>query len=146
MVQPGAGMDSKLSGFMQFSYNDELVRTPAGVAIGRRQFLYYVQFSPSRFFVQVAANGSLGQDIDFDNSRPARGPSINLSATLRPTDHLPDSARRVAEPSLGEADLRRCAPGRVVSRCTGSGDPMGLDGEPSLLLLAFFPAGKDVLS
>jgi len=87
-VQPGAGMDSKLSGFMQFTYNDDLIRTPAGVAIGRRQFLYYVQFSPTRFFVQVAASGSLGQDTDFDNSRPARGPSINLSATLRPTDHL----------------------------------------------------------
>jgi hypothetical protein len=37
---------------------------------------------------QVAINGTLGQDIDFDNSRPGRGPTINFSATLDPTEHL----------------------------------------------------------
>jgi hypothetical protein len=87
-IQPGAGMDTALSGFMQINYIDELIRTPAGTAIGRRQFGYYLQISPSRFFAQVSANGNVGQEIDFDNSRPGRGPLINLSATLRPTDHL----------------------------------------------------------
>jgi hypothetical protein len=87
-VQPGVGMETKLNGFMQFRYIDDRIRTRGGVPIGRRQFGYALQFSPSRFFVQVAANGTLGQDIDFDNSRPGRGPTINLSATLRPTNHL----------------------------------------------------------
>ena len=81
-------MDTKLNGFMQFRYNDDLIRTPAASLIGRRQFGYIVQFSPSRFLAQIVGDGTLGQDIDFDNSRPGRGPTINLSATLRPTDHL----------------------------------------------------------
>jgi hypothetical protein len=87
-VQPGVGMDSKLSGFMQFQYVDNTVRTPDGVLIGRRQFQYYVQFSPSGFLAQIQSDANLGEDIDFENSRPAHGPTINTSATLRPTDHL----------------------------------------------------------
>jgi hypothetical protein len=47
-----------------------------------------VQFSPTRVIAQIESDGSLGQDIDFENSRPGRGPTINISATLRPTDHL----------------------------------------------------------
>jgi hypothetical protein len=58
------------------------------VLIGRRQAQYYVQFSPSGFFAQIQSDASLGEDIDFENSRPAHGPTINFSATLRPTDHL----------------------------------------------------------
>src|SRR4029077_1014380 len=44
-LQPGVGMDTKLSGFMTFQYVDDTIRTPAGVLIGRRQAQYYVQFS-----------------------------------------------------------------------------------------------------
>jgi hypothetical protein len=87
-VQPGVGMDTKLSGFMQFQYVDNSVRTPAGALIDRRQFQYYVQFSPSIVFASIESDGSLGQDIDFENSRPGRGPTINTSATVRPTEHL----------------------------------------------------------
>jgi hypothetical protein len=56
--------------------------------IGRRQFGYSVGFSPSGFFAQIGVNGSLGQDVDIDNSRPGRGPTINANVILRPTDHL----------------------------------------------------------
>ncbi len=87
-VQPGFGMDSKLSGFMQFRLIADRVRTPAGALIDRHQFGYILRFSPSPFLPEVAANGTLGQDIDFDNSRPGRGPTINLSATVRPSIHL----------------------------------------------------------
>jgi hypothetical protein len=87
-VQPGFGMDSKLNGFLQFRLIDDLIRTPRGPLIGRRQFGYVVLFSPSRFFAQIEADGTLGQDIDFENSRPGRGPTLNASATLRPTEHL----------------------------------------------------------
>jgi Domain of unknown function (DUF5916) len=87
-VVPGFGMDSKGNGFMQFRLIDDRIRSPRGALIGRRQFGYVLQFSPSRFFAQLAADGTLGQDIDFDNSRPGRGPSLNISATLRPTNHL----------------------------------------------------------
>ena len=47
-----------------------------------------MQFSPSRFLAQIESDGTLGQEIDFDNSRPGRGPTINLAATLRPTEHF----------------------------------------------------------
>ena len=87
-VQPGIGMDTKASGFVQFQYGDGAIRTAAGDLIGRRQFLYYAQFSPSRTFAQIESDGALGTDIDFDNSRPAQGQTINFSAILRPTVHL----------------------------------------------------------
>ena len=87
-LQPGVGMDTKLSGFMKFQYVDDTIRTPAGVLIGRHQSQYYVQFSPSGYFAQIQSDASMGEDIDFENSRPGAGPTINTSATLRPTDHL----------------------------------------------------------
>jgi hypothetical protein len=87
-IQPGFGMDTKLNGFMQFRFVDDAIRTPAGEVIGRRQFFYIAQFSPSRVFLSLESDGSLGEDIDFDNSRPAHGTTINASATVRPTHHL----------------------------------------------------------
>jgi hypothetical protein len=87
-LQPAVGMDTKLSGFMTFQYVEDTIRTPAGALIGRHQAQYYVQFSPSGFLAQIQSDASLGGDIDFENSRPAHGPTINSSATLRPTDHL----------------------------------------------------------
>jgi len=88
-IEPGIGMDTKWSGFLQFRYIDNRTRAgESGPVIGRRQFGYYVQFSPSRKVSQIALNGTLGQDIDFDNARPARGPTINGELTLQPTDHL----------------------------------------------------------
>src|SRR5205823_3040485 len=86
-VEPGASMDTRWSGFLQFRYVDN--RTRAGDrVIERHQFGYYAQFSPSRRLSFVNINGTLGQDIDFENSRPARGSTINASATVQPSDHL----------------------------------------------------------
>jgi len=86
-IQPGIGMDTRWNGFMQFRYID--ARTRAGDAvIGRKQFGYIAQFSPSRRVSVVGVNGTLGQEIDFANARPARGATVNLNATLQPTDHL----------------------------------------------------------
>jgi hypothetical protein len=87
-VQPGFGMDTKLNGFVQINFIDDRIRTPAGAVIGRRQLGYHAQFSPSRFVALLGVDGSIGQDIDFDNSRPARGPALNVNARLRPTAHL----------------------------------------------------------
>ena len=72
---------------MQFRFIDNPTR--AGDAlIGRRQFGYYAQFSPSRLLSAININGTLGQDIDFENARPGRGSTINASATVQPTNHL----------------------------------------------------------
>ena len=87
LFQPGIGMDTRFSGFMQFRYIDNPTRAGA-VVIERHQFGYYVQFSPSRRLSYIGVNGTLGQDIDFENARPGRGPTVNASATLHASDHL----------------------------------------------------------
>jgi hypothetical protein len=56
----------------------------------------------------IAVNGTLGQDIDFDNARPARGPTINGELTLQPSDHLAvdiiENVRRLSvDNSLGRS-------------------------------------------
>jgi hypothetical protein len=87
-LQPGAAMDTALNGFMQFRYIRDDIRTPGGVLIPRQQFAYMLQFGPSHAVPQIGVNGMLGQDIDFDNSRPGRGPTMNFFATLDPTQHF----------------------------------------------------------
>jgi hypothetical protein len=86
-ISPGFGMDTFWNGFMQFRYAHDDTRA-GGTVFGRNQFGYIVQFSPSRRVTFVGINGIVGSDIDFANSRPARGADVNLSATLQPTDHL----------------------------------------------------------
>jgi Domain of unknown function (DUF5916)/Carbohydrate family 9 binding domain-like len=86
-VQPGFGMDTKWNGFVQIRYTSD--RTRAGDAlIPRQQFGFTVQFSPSRRVALLFVDSTMGQDIDFDNARPATGYTVNLHATLVPTDHL----------------------------------------------------------
>jgi len=84
---PGFGMDTRWNGFMQFRYIDDRIRA-GSTTIGRRQFGFIAQFSPSRRVAQLAVNGTTGEEIDFANARPASGTTINLSARLDPTDHL----------------------------------------------------------
>jgi hypothetical protein len=86
-AEPGIGLNTRWSGFMQFRFIDNPTRA-GDTLIGRKQFGYVVQFSPSRRLSAVGINGTLGEDIDFANARPAHGPTINASATVQPTDHL----------------------------------------------------------
>jgi uncharacterized protein DUF5916 len=87
LVQPGVGMDSRWNGFMQFRFIDEEIRA-GQQPIGRKRFGYIAQFSPSRRVTLLAIDGTSGQEIDFDNARPGTGSTINLQATLNPTNHL----------------------------------------------------------
>ena len=84
---PGVGMESRWNGFMQFRYIDENVRA-GDRTITRRRVGYIVQFSPSRRITQLSLNGTTGQEIDFANSRPGTGTTVNLQAALNPTIHL----------------------------------------------------------
>jgi hypothetical protein len=86
-VQPGFGMDTRLNGFMQFRYIDDAIRS-GDRTFGRRQFGYIAQFSPSRRVAQLGLDGRTGQEVDFANSRPGTGTTINLNARLNPTNHL----------------------------------------------------------
>jgi uncharacterized protein DUF5916 len=86
-VEPGVELNTKWNGYVQLRYVDN--RTRAGdTVIGRRQLSPYAQFSPSRFLSFVSLSATLGEDIDFANARPARGATVNVRATLQPTDHL----------------------------------------------------------
>ena len=86
-VQPGVGMDTRWNGFMQFRYIDDDIRS-GDRTVRQKQFGYIVQFSPSRRITQLSLNGETGQQIDFANSRPGTGTTINLQAALNPTNHL----------------------------------------------------------
>jgi len=86
-VSPGAGMDTKLNGFMRFRYENDVVRSGSQL-FPRQQFVYIVQVSPSRTVSQISVDGFIGQEVDFANSRPGHGGTINVNATLHPGGHL----------------------------------------------------------
>jgi len=86
-VMPGLGMDTRWNGFIQVRYNMDHTRAGERV-IGRNQFGYTVQFSPSRRISSLSINSTMGQDIDFANARPATGLTVTAQATLQPTGHL----------------------------------------------------------
>jgi Domain of unknown function (DUF5916) len=86
-VSPGAGMDARWNSFIRVRYAGDQVRDD-GRLFDRQQLIYTVQTSPSRRVARIEVDGVLGEEIDFVNSRPGRGSTINLSATLSPTDHL----------------------------------------------------------
>ena len=88
LVELGTGMDTRLNGFMQFRYIDD--RTRAGdIPISRRQFGYLVRFSPTRRrVVGGRGRGRWARRSISANARPARGATVNLSATINPSDHL----------------------------------------------------------
>jgi hypothetical protein len=86
-VQPGFGLDTRWNGFVQVRYTFD--RTRAGDAlIARQQFGFTARFSPSRRIALLAADSTMGQDIDFANTRPATGVTLNLEAVVQPTNHL----------------------------------------------------------
>jgi hypothetical protein len=87
LVQPGVGMDARWNGFMQFRFMDEHIRSGDRV-IEQKRVGYILQFSPSRRVSLLSINATTGQAIDFDNSRPGTGSTINLAATFDPTNHL----------------------------------------------------------
>jgi hypothetical protein len=86
-LTPGFGLDTRWDGFLQFRYQDEQARAGDQV-LGMKRFGYVAQFSPTRWLSQVGVDGLAGQDIDFENVRPAHGLTVNFSARLNPTQHL----------------------------------------------------------
>ena len=53
-----------------------------------QRFTYVARFSPSRYLNSIGIDGNLGEQVDFAKARPGRGGTINLAATVNPTDHL----------------------------------------------------------
>lgn len=83
----GFGMDTRYSGFMQYRFMDDRVLS-GGRIFSRRRVGYVAQFSPSRVVQRVSVDGTLGDEIDFDNSRKGAGATVNANAQFNPTDHL----------------------------------------------------------
>ncbi len=63
------------------------VRT-ADRLLGRTQLGLIVNMYPSRLVPRFAFTGLIGEEIDLANVRVGRGGELNLSATLRPMEHL----------------------------------------------------------
>jgi hypothetical protein len=108
-VTPGLGIDTKFNGFFRLRYNDDVVRS-GNLLFNRKQVGYTIQFSPSRTFSQLTVSGNTGRDVDFQNSRPAHGTTINLSGLLNPTNHLAVSliqnTRRLEVDTVGSGRQR----------------------------------------
>jgi hypothetical protein len=86
-VTPQLRTDVRGGGRIELKFVDD--RTRSGIdTFRRRQLTYTVRFNPSRRISQVEARGTAGEEIDFFNSRPAHGNTINLSADIQATDHL----------------------------------------------------------
>src|SRR5947208_3542450 len=86
-VQTGVAMNTRWNGSMLFRYIDDDIQI-GNRSIGRSQFGYSAQFSPSRLLAFVAVSGAAGQEIDFANGRPGTGTTLNVSAMINPTNHL----------------------------------------------------------
>lgn len=108
-ISPGAGMDGRWSSFMRYRVAWDRVRS-GDRTFPRRQFIYTFQVSPSRSISLIALDGFLGEQVDFTNSRPGRGGNVNLTLTLRPTDHLElrfNGSRRWLNVDAGSLDSGR---------------------------------------
>jgi hypothetical protein len=86
-IEPGAGMDTRWNGFMQYRFTSEKVLSGKDL-FDRNRFNYIAFFAPTRRISQVGIFGSVGQQIDFANSRPGHGPENEFHLTLNPTNHL----------------------------------------------------------
>lgn len=86
-ISPGFGMDGMWNSFTRLRYAYDRVRS-GSTTFPRRQLVYQFQISPPRAVSQLVIQGTVGEQIDFDNHRAASGADVNVQATLRPTDHL----------------------------------------------------------
>jgi len=86
-VVPGVELMGLWNGYVDVEHHTERVRA-GGHLFDTDYFFTAVQLSPSLRLSDVVLNLTLGDDVDFDNQRPARGMTASLRATVRPTDHL----------------------------------------------------------
>jgi hypothetical protein len=86
-VLPGVNVDARWSMNLRAQLANDRVRSGAQT-FGRKQLVYSAQISPSRRVAQISADGYVGEEVDFANSRLGHGATVNLTVTLNPTDHL----------------------------------------------------------
>ncbi|HEX5761133.1 MAG TPA: DUF5916 domain-containing protein [Thermoanaerobaculia bacterium] len=86
-LSPGVGIDGKWNSFVRLRYAFDEVASGAQT-FERDQLIFHVEASPSRRVSYVALFGNVGEEVDFENSRPGDGGTVSLRLTLNATDHL----------------------------------------------------------
>jgi hypothetical protein len=86
-VTPTAAMNVRWSGFVQLRLIEDRVRSRDQL-FDRRQFGFLARFSPSPRVAEVQIDATAGSNVDFSDSRPARGATVNLSTALNLTRRL----------------------------------------------------------
>ena len=87
LLSIGFGADGKFQSFNRWRYRYETVRSGDRL-FQRHQIVFSTQWSLNRMVPQLGADGWIGQQVDFANSRLGRGASLNPYLTVRPTNHL----------------------------------------------------------
>ena len=99
LLRPGFGLDGLWSSFVRIEIALDRITTGQEV-FDREQVRYWVEASPTRRIARVNLFGIAGEEIDFANHRLGDGLRNELSADLRPTDHLQlslNAARRTLD-------------------------------------------------
>jgi len=89
----GWGADGKMRSFWRFRYAYDAVRNVdtarnIDTVFQRHMLLWSFQFTVNRLISQLETDGWAGQQVDFANNRLGHGANVNVSALLRPGDHL----------------------------------------------------------
>jgi len=86
-VAPSIGMDGGFNSFMRYRFRSDRVRSGEEVFRYNRG-LITAQIRPSQTLSDLTLDASVGQGVDFANSRSGHGGNVSLFASLRPGDHL----------------------------------------------------------
>ena len=95
-IIPGLSFDAQWNSFFNLEHRTETQR------VRDREFEYDYFFfelfaSPSRILNNLGLFGTFGEGVDVVGARPGEGATVNVTATVRPTDHLAlqfDGSRR----------------------------------------------------
>ncbi|MGH9360855.1 MAG: DUF5916 domain-containing protein, partial [Thermoanaerobaculia bacterium] len=86
-VSAGTGMDGRWNSFMRLRYAFDEV-TSGAETFEREQFHFHLEASPSRTVNYVALFGTVGEEVDFENTRLGDGGTVSARLTLNAFDHL----------------------------------------------------------
>jgi hypothetical protein len=86
-VIPGVEIQGIWNSYVSVEQRSDKVRAGSRL-FDSDYYIATVQMSPSQRIGDVTLNLVLGDDVDFANVRPARGVTVDLRGTVRPTDHL----------------------------------------------------------
>lgn len=86
-LDPGIDLRGLWNSTVSFERRSDRVRA-GNQLFDADYYVLNVQMSPSQRLGDVAIAVTSGDDVDFDNQRPARSLSLDVQGTVRPTDHL----------------------------------------------------------